>query len=43
MWKAVTAGTVGRPLLFAKNTMAIAMPPGNPAGVTSLQSLQTRQ
>jgi molybdate transport system substrate-binding protein len=41
MWKAVNAGSVGRPLLFAKNTMAIAMPPGNPARVTSLQSLQS--
>jgi molybdate transport system substrate-binding protein len=41
MWKAVAAKLVGQPLLFAKNTMAIAMPPGNPAGVTSLQSLQS--
>lgn len=40
MWKAVDAGTVGRPLLIAKNSMAIAMPPGNRAGVTSLQDLQ---
>ncbi len=39
MWKAVNAGHTGRPLLFAKNTMAIAMPPGNPAGVTSLSDL----
>lgn len=40
MWKAVNARTVGRPLLFAKNTMAIAMPPGNRAGIGSLQDLQ---
>ncbi|MCX6432682.1 MAG: molybdate ABC transporter substrate-binding protein [Actinobacteria bacterium] len=39
MWKAVNAGHAGRPLLFAKNTMAIAMPPGNSAGVTSLSDL----
>lgn len=40
MWKAVDAGTVGRPLIIARNSMAIAMPPGNRAGVTSLQDLQ---
>ena len=40
MAKAVAARSVGRPLLFAKNSMAIAMPPGNRAGVTSLRSLQ---
>lgn len=40
MWKAVDAGTVGRPLLIARNSMVIAMPPGNRAGVTSLQDLQ---
>ena len=40
MAKAVAAGTVSRPLLFAKNSMAIAMPPGNRARVTSLRSLQ---
>jgi molybdate transport system substrate-binding protein len=39
MWKAVTAGAVGRPLLFAKNTMAIAMPDDNPAGIRSLADL----
>jgi len=39
MWQAVNAGHVGKPLLFAKNTMAIAMPPGNPAHVTGLPSL----
>ena len=39
MWKAANAGNTGRPLLFAKNTMAIAMPPGNPAGIRSLTDL----
>ncbi len=39
MWMAVSAGQVGTPLLFAKNTMAIAMPPGNPARITGLASL----
>ncbi len=34
MWKAVNAGHAGVPLLFAKNTMAIAMPPGNPKGIS---------
>jgi len=39
MWKAVNAGHAGVPLLFAKNTMAIAMPPGNPKGITRLSDL----
>jgi molybdate transport system substrate-binding protein len=39
MWKAVNAGHAGLPLLFAKNTMAIAMPPGNPKGITRLSDL----
>lgn len=39
MWKAVNAGLVGRPWLFAKNTMAIAMPTGNPAGIRSIACL----
>ena len=39
MWKAANAGHTGRPLLFAKNTMAIAMPAGNPAGITGLADL----
>ena len=40
MWKAVSAGHAGLPLLFAKNSMAIAMPPDNPANIASLQDLQ---
>ncbi len=39
MWTAVNAGLVGKPLLFAKNTMAIAMPADNPAHITSLADL----
>ena len=39
MWKAVTAGRVNAPYLFAKNSMAVAMPPGNPAGITRLSDL----
>ncbi len=39
MWKAVNAGLVGRPLLFAKNSMAIAMPPANPAGIRQISDL----
>ena len=39
MWKAVNAGAVGRPLLFAKNTMMIAMPPDNPARIRGLADL----
>jgi len=39
MWKAVNAGRVSAPFLFAKNSMAIAMPPGNPAGITRLSDL----
>ena len=39
MWKAVNAGHVRLPWLFAKNTMAIAMPPGNPAGIKQLSDL----
>lgn len=40
MAKAVDAGTVGRPLLIARNSMAIALPPGNRAEVTSLKDLE---
>ena len=39
MWKAVNAGRVNAPFLFAKNGMAIAMPPGNPAGIKRLSDL----
>ncbi|MDO9485369.1 MAG: molybdate ABC transporter substrate-binding protein [Actinomycetota bacterium] len=39
MSKAVKVGFVGRPLLFAKNSMAIAMPAGNPAKISTLSSL----
>ena len=39
MWKAVNAGMVGKPLLFAKNTMAVAMPADNPARITTLADL----
>jgi molybdate transport system substrate-binding protein len=39
MWTAVNAGLVGKPLLFAKNTMAIAMPADNPARITKLADL----
>lgn len=39
MSKALSGGLVGRPLLFAKNSMMIATPPGNPAGVKSLNDL----
>ena len=39
MGKAVDAGLVARPLLIAKNSMAVAMPADNPAGITSLADL----
>ncbi len=41
MWKAVNAGRVNAPFLFAKNTMAIVMPAGNPAGIRRLSDLAT--
>lgn len=36
---AVSQGLVGSPLLFAKNSMIIATPPGNPARVRSVRDL----
>jgi molybdate transport system substrate-binding protein len=39
MWKAVNAGVVSKPLLFAKNTMAVVMPADNPARITTLSDL----
>ena len=40
MWKAADAGLTTKPLLFARNTMAIATPPGNPAQIQGLEDLQ---
>ena len=39
MAKAMAASTAVSPILFAKNTMAIAMPAGNPANITKLSDL----
>lgn len=39
MWKARNAGLTGAPILFARNTMTIAVPPGNPAKITALTDL----
>jgi molybdate transport system substrate-binding protein len=39
MWSAYNAGLVSIPLLFAKNSMAIAMPSDNPARIASLADL----
>ena len=39
MWKAVNARRATAPLLFAKNTMVIATPRSNPAGIRSLADL----
>ena len=39
MWKAVDAGWANRPVLFAKNAMAVALPRGNPGRVRTLGSL----
>lgn len=39
MWKAVSAGATSRPWIFAKNSMAIALPADNPANISSLTDL----
>jgi molybdate transport system substrate-binding protein len=39
MWSAYNAGLTSVPLLIAKNSMAIAMPSGNPAHITGLRDL----
>ena len=39
MRRAVDAGAVDRPVPFARNTMAIALPPDNPARIRSLADL----
>lgn len=39
MSQAINSGAVNRPFIFAKNTMAIAMPPDNPARISSLADL----
>lgn len=42
MWTAIRGGWVSAtPLLFAKNTMVIATPAGNPARIASLRDLQS--
>lgn len=40
MWRATNANLTGPPILFARNTMAIATPKGNPAGIGDLADLQ---
>lgn len=42
MGKAVKSGAVLRPVPFARNTMTIALPPGNPARIRSLADLGRR-
>lgn len=39
MWKAVQGQWATRPQIFARNSMAIAVPRGNPAGIRSIQDL----
>lgn len=40
MWRATNANLAGTPLLFARNSMAIATPKGNPARIAGLADLQ---
>jgi molybdate transport system substrate-binding protein len=40
MWRATNARLTGTPILFARNTMAIATPRGSPARITGLTDLQ---
>lgn len=40
LWQATSRGLTGRPVLLAKNTMAIALPRDNRAGITRLSDLQ---
>ena len=39
MQQVVTAGDASKPLTFANNVMEVAVPPANPAGVTSVSDL----
>jgi molybdate transport system substrate-binding protein len=39
MQRAVDAGAAATPVVFARNSLMIAVPPGNPAGITSLADL----
>lgn len=40
MWRATDANLTGTPILFARNTMEIATPRGNPAKITGLADLK---
>lgn len=43
MEKAVTSSLAQKPMVFARNSMAIATPAGNPANVTTLEDLQNEK